>query len=362
VIDFFERVAELRRQGEVFAVATVVGRRPPVSAHLGDHAIVFADGRMEGFVGGACAREIVRRQARETMRLGHGRLVSIRPGASEVPAPGTDDAGTVADAGPEHVTVPMTCQSEGAIDVYIEPSLRPRSLVVVGSTPVAEALARLGRVVEFDVVRVVDAREKADVGKETAADVRLETLDALERLIARDPDRAAVVVASQGHYDEEALSAALRARAGYIGLVASRKRGAAVRGLLEDSGVAGTMAIRVPAGLDLGVHTAPEVALSILAEIVKAHSSAQRDLAPATPAPAAGEAAPAAGEAAPAAAEPAPRFAEPASGIDPVCGMRVDIAGARHTASLDGVPYYFCSAGCRARFVKDPQAFLQPHP
>jgi xanthine dehydrogenase accessory factor len=136
-----------------------------------------------------------------------------------------------------------------------------------------------------------------------------------------------------------------------VGLVASRKRGAAIRGLLEDSGVAGTMAIRVPAGLDLGAHTAPEVALSILAEIVKAPAPRQArcDLAPAIPAPAAGD------------PEPAPRLAEPASGIDPVCGMRVEIAGARHTATLDGVEYYFCGAGCRARFVKDPQAFLQPH-
>ena len=64
--DFFERVAVLRREGQPFAVATVVVRRAPVSAHLGDRAIVFADGRMEGFVGGACAREIVRQQALES--------------------------------------------------------------------------------------------------------------------------------------------------------------------------------------------------------------------------------------------------------------------------------------------------------
>ncbi len=132
--DFFERVAALRRDGEIFAVATVVGRRPPVSAHLGDHAIVFADGRMEGFVGGACSREIVRQQAREALDAGHGRLVSIRP-----------DAADTSESTAEHVVVPMTCASEGAIDVYIEPCLRPRSLVVVGDTPVAAALARVGR-------------------------------------------------------------------------------------------------------------------------------------------------------------------------------------------------------------------------
>jgi xanthine dehydrogenase accessory factor len=388
VKDFFERVAELRRQREVFAVATVVARRPPVSAHLGDHAIVFADGRMEGFVGGACSREIVRRQAREALKLGHGRLVSIRPVASQVPASGSAAAPNGAPdapdgargAVPEHVTVPMTCQSEGAIDVYIEPSLRPRSLVVVGSTPVAEALARLGGAMEFDVVRVVDARDKAELANQAAAaDLRFETLDGLEGLIARDPDRAAVVVASQGHYDEEALTAALRARAGYVGLVASRRRGAAIRGLLEDSGVAATAAIRVPVGLDLGVHTAPEVALSILAEIVQAPArlSAPRDLSPAASERAVPESVvhesavheSAVHESAvhesvgpaPTVLERASGNAEPGFGIDPVCGMRVDIADASHRATLDGVEYSFCSAGCRARFVRDPQAFLQPH-
>ena len=82
-MDLFEQVVALRREGRPFAVATVVARRPPVSAHLGDRAIVYADGRMEGFIGGACAREIVRKQALEVLRARCGRLVSIRPDASE---------------------------------------------------------------------------------------------------------------------------------------------------------------------------------------------------------------------------------------------------------------------------------------
>jgi len=123
--DFFERVAALRREGQSFAVATVVARRAPVSAHLGDRAIIFADGRMEGFVGGACSREIVRRQARESLNRRLGRLVSIRPDAVPVP-----------ESTPEHVVVPMTCVSEGAIDVYIEPFVRARSLVVVGASEI----------------------------------------------------------------------------------------------------------------------------------------------------------------------------------------------------------------------------------
>jgi xanthine dehydrogenase accessory factor len=331
--DFFERVAALRREGQAFAVATVVARRAPVSAHLGDHALVFADGRMEGFVGGACAREIVRQQAREAMQARQGRLVSIRP-----------DAAAASESTAEHVVVPMTCASEGAIDVYLEPFVRARSLFVVGTTPVADAVARLARAMEYDVVRVVDAREQRDLESEAAAlGMRIATLDSLETLLREDRGDISAVVASQGHYDEQALESILKAGAAYVGLVASRRRGARVRALLEESGAKGAAAIRIPAGLDLGARTAPEVALSILAEIVQMQPAGARTSTTDV------------------AADVHPAVT-PASAIDPVCGMHVDVADARHTATLDGVAYYFCCANCRARFVKDPQAFLQPPP
>jgi xanthine dehydrogenase accessory factor len=333
-MDLFEQIAALRREGQSFAVATVVVRRAPVSAHLGDRAIVFADGRMEGFVGGACAREIIRQQALDTLKTRCSRLVSIRPDPSD-PAKSTD----------EHVVVPMTCVSEGAIDVYVEPFVQARRLVVVGATPVAEALARLGRSMNYDVVRVVDAREQRDIEQEAATlGVTVVTLDALEAILREGGpgggDRAAVVV-SQGHYDEEALESILRCSVPYVGLVASRTRGAAVRALLEERGVPGVATIRNPAGLDLGARTPPEVALSILAEIVQARPSGA--LVEATT---------------PATAGPGVAPTPPATAVDPVCGMNVIFASARQRAEVDGVAYYFCCANCRAKFLKDPQAYL----
>ena len=149
--DFFETVATLRREGQPFATATVVGRRAPVSAHLGDRAIVYADGRMEGFIGGACSREIIRKQALESLRARRSCLVSIRPDAA---AASSDD--------PEHLIVPMTCVSEGAVDVYVEPFVPARKLIVVGMTPVADALARTGASLHYDVVRIVDSHEERD--------------------------------------------------------------------------------------------------------------------------------------------------------------------------------------------------------
>jgi xanthine dehydrogenase accessory factor len=322
MIDFFDRVAVLGREGRSFAVATVVARRAPVSAHLGDRAIVFADGRMDGFVGGACSREIVRRQALEALAARRSRLVSIRPGAGEP-----------FETSGEHVVVPMTCASEGALEVYVEPVLQPQSLIVVGATPVAEALSRLARAMDYRVVRVVDAREQDDVERASAgAGTEIAALDQLAN-VARERPEATAVVASQGHYDEESLEVILTLGLPYVGLVASRKRGATVRTLLEKNGVAGVGALRSPAGLDLGAQAASEVALSILAEIVQAQAREMRPHAVPTPAAA-------------------------SDAIDPVCGMTVDAAVARHRADLDGIAYYFCCASCRATFLERPHAYL----
>ena len=321
ITEFFDRVAGLRREGQTFAVATVVARRPPVSAHLGDRAIVFADGRMDGFVGGACSREIVRKQALDALQTRSARLVSIRPDATEH-----------AEASAERVVVPMTCASEGAIDVYVEPFVKARSLVVVGATPVAGALAQLARAMQYDVVRVVDPHEREDLEAEAAAAgiglARLDQLEATLREPGRHGDAGAVVVASQGHYDEEALEATLKVGAGYVGLVASRKRGATILALVKETGAD---MVRIPAGLDIGARTPPEVALSILAEIVQASGPS-------------------------AVKSTADRQATTA--IDPVCQMEIEITGAQHTADVDGVTYYFCCGGCRAAFVKQPQQFL----
>src|SRR5688572_13258743 len=330
-MDLFEQMLALRRAGQSFALATVVGRRAPVSAHLGDRAIVFTDGRMEGFIGGACSREIIRLQALDVLKTRCSRLVSVQPEANEA----------VMSTG-EHVVVPMTCVSEGAIDVYVEPFVQARRLIVVGATPVAESLTRLARSMDYDVVRVVDGREHGDIEPEAATlGVAVVALDALEAVlresISSTPDVAAVVV-SQGHYDEEALESILKGGVHYVGLVASRTRGAAVRAALEERGVRGAATIRNPAGLDLGARTSPEVALSILAEIVQAHPSGVREAAiqPAEAAPVVGPAA-------------------SATAVDPVCGMSVTVTSASHTAEVDGVAYCFCCVNCRSKFLKDPQ-------
>lgn len=311
---------------ETLVVATVVRRSAPISSHLGDRAVVHADGRMEGFIGGACSRDIIRRQALTALRTGRARLVRIRPDAAQ----------TVEED--EVVTVPMTCVSEGAVDVYIEPHLPKRQLLVAGLTPVSDALARLAETVDFTVVRFVEQDELRD-----AQDGRTQalTIDALGTYVNQlDPQvraASAAVAASQGHYDEAALRAFLSAGLSFVGLLASTKRAAAIAHLLSDEGVAEELLaqIHAPVGLAIGARKPAEVAVSILAEIIA--STAQT--------PEASEAAP-----------------PPEVAVDPVCGMEVETAGAKHRAEFEGRTYVFCCPHCRASFLSNPQRYLLSSP
>jgi xanthine dehydrogenase accessory factor len=348
--DHHARIAELEAAGQPFVTATVVLRRAPVSSHMGDRAIVHADGRMEGFVGGACSREIVRRQALEALLVGQPRLVMIRPDASSEP-----------DLGGEAVVVPMTCASEGSVNVYLEPHLPVRTLLVVGLTPVAEMVYRLAVSMGERVLRVVTGDEQRDLGPGTRS---LGLDDLPGTLSAMSPGglaQVSAVVASQGHYDELALEALLRGGVTSLALLSSRKRAVTVRELLHLQGLGSehTDLIRAPAGLDLGARTPGEVAVSILAGLIadrqgKAVQSGtvqnssgqdgtgermavQQALAPEVPA----------------SASPRPGYA-----VSPVDGEEVQIEGALHYADHGGTRYYFTCPNCKRRFLKSPESYL----
>ncbi|MGZ3504812.1 MAG: XdhC family protein [Vulcanimicrobiaceae bacterium] len=311
---------------EPYALAIVVRRQAPVSSHAGDRAVIHADGRMEGFIGGSCSRDIIRREGLRALQTGKPRLVRIRPRSSldEERAAGDD---------PETMYVPMSCASEGAVDVYVEPHLPKRPFIVTGFTPVAQALARLGAALDYDLVHFVEAGELADaIGVASARTLALDELAPyLRDLDQARRSRAIAIVASQGCYDESALAELLRYELGFVGLLASRKRAANVAGILAQQGVlAGRIAsIHSPVGLDIGARTPGDVAVSILAEVVAVASQ------PAQPE-----------------AMQSPR----AYAVDPVCGMEVETTTA-HRAERDSRRYYFCCGHCRATFVADPDTY-----
>jgi xanthine dehydrogenase accessory factor len=293
-----EQAAELARQGTAFALATVVWRQGPSSSQHGSRAIITADGELHGWIGGACAEPTVIRQAQQVISSGSAKLLLL----------GSPDE--FASTAPAGVTVvPISCQSEGALEVYIEPVLPVPHLVVVGRSPMAQTLADLARALGW----------------------RADLIDGPDFTSADADTRSLVVVATQGHNDEDVLERAVAARPAYLGLVGSSKRGAAVLGYLGDRGLSKTELgrVRVPVGIDLGSTTHREIAVAILAELVQLRASGAL-----------------------AAQGAVPRM----ESVDPVCGMTVTAGPEGLPLERDGVTYYFCCAGCRQAFENEPAA------
>ena len=194
------------------------------------------------------------------------------------------------------IALQMTCDSGGTVEIYVEPVLPVPRLVLFGATPMVEALARIGAAMGYRVEREADAALKG----------------------------AHVLVGTMGDEDLEVLQKVLRAEPAYVGVIASRKRFDHVRQTLIACGVprAAVERVAAPAGLDIGAKTPEEIALSVMAQIVERRRKAVPS-------------------------EPALQEA-----TDPICGMKVAVAGARHSAEFEGKTYYFCCAGCRTRFLQ----------
>ncbi|MGZ4203364.1 MAG: XdhC family protein, partial [Thermoleophilaceae bacterium] len=282
----------------------VVRAQRPTSVRPGDSAVVLADGTIEGFVGGSCAEQSVRLHALRALETGEALLLRILPGDDDAPA--AEGA----------ITVQNPCLSGGSLEIFLEPMLASPRVLVVGETPIAGAVARLGAELDLDMVSMPGA-EAAPLA-----------------------DDLALVVAAHGRDELRALRRALEAGLPYVGLVASRVRGAAVVAELRAEGVAEERlaALETPAGLDIGARTPEEIALSILARIVAVRRGEQtvsvRVVAPTEVL---------------------------ATAIDPVCGMAV--AAAEQTPHVDhgGRRVYFCCDGCRTAFEHDPPRYLTAH-
>lgn len=293
-MSILRRAARLHEEGRAFALATVTWSRGPSSGKGGSKAIVHPDGRVEGWLGGACAAPTVVRHALEALGDGEARVLMLGE----------------ADRRPGVTDVAMACDSEGAMEVFVEPVLPSPHLIVVGSSPMTGTLQRIAEVVGWRAEVVTDL---GDIG--------------------RAGERSYVVVATQGHFDEPALEAALATPASYVGLVASEKRASSVLAWLREQGVGDDALVRVhaPAGVDLGSTAHEEMAVSIMAELVayKAAGAGAQGV----------------------------WVVIPPQAVDPVCGMLVDVATAGFVSQHAGEEVYFCAAGCRRAYEADPSEY-----
>ena len=298
------KALELMELGEAFALATVVWRQAPSSGQNGSRAIVTADGAVHGWVGGACAEPVLIREALDVIERGEPRLIWL----------GQNDELEGMHIPQGVVTVPISCQSDGALQIYIEPAQVAPHLVIVGRSPMAATLAEMAGLLDW----------------------RVDLLDGSEFSASSCSPRSAVVVATQGHGDEEVVETAVAAGPAYLGVVSSGRRAEALRAFLVDRGVSREQvdAVRMPVGLDLGHTTHREVAVAVLAELVAFRAAG--DL------PSGGGAS----------------VVRPEYRVDPVCGMSVAVDDSNHPLEHEGETYYFCCPGCRYSFKKDPAQFL----
>jgi len=294
-----EHAVELARRDEDFVLATVVWRQGPSSGQQGSRAIVMASGQVLGWIGGACAEPVLIREALSALDEGQPRLLAL----------GTTDE--LIDT-PEGVTaIAISCQSDGALQIFIEPFVSAPHLVVVGRSPMAQTLSQLA----------------GDLGWNA------ELIEGSEFSTAAVSSRSIVVVATQGHGDEEIIEQAVAANPAYLGVVGSLRRGEALRGYLQDRNISQELidSIRVPVGLDLGRTSHREVAVAVLAELVQLRAAGElggRHELVATPT---------------------------TEAIDPICGMTVTADDTSYPLEMDGVTHYFCCQGCRVRFETDAE-------
>ena len=189
------------------------------------------------------------------------------------------------------------------MEIYLEPLLPSPALHLSGSSPTAEAIATLAPTLGF----VVDRESEG----------------------ARPDGAVAAIVSSHGGDEPTAIRAALDAGIGFVGLVSSHTRGQALLAELDLSEEE-LRRVHVHVGVEIGARTAPEIALSILAAIVRGIRLE--------------------GLTAPPGREPS---SLPLQAVDPVCGMTVTVAPDTPHLVLDGVDHWFCNPGCRDEFVAD---------
>ncbi|MDT8344119.1 MAG: XdhC family protein [Thermohalobaculum sp.] len=258
--DIFDTIERLRRAGRPFCLATVVRTADVTSAKAGAKAAVTEAGEILGHLGGGCVQRAVRTAAAQALACGQTRLIRVKP-AGKVVAMTDADGVQLYRSG---------CPSGGTVDLLIEAYSLPPQLVIFGATPIARAIAQHGALMGYRVALPEGAAAPAEVHSFTPAD--------LSALQAED----FVVVASQGQGDLAALRAALDSPARHVSMVASRIKAAALTDRLAAEGMAPERLARLksPAGLDLGGIDPHEIAVSVIAEIVRwrnAQAGAARD-------------------------------------------------------------------------------------
>jgi len=252
-IEFVQKMSQLSEQGINFATATVVSTKGSTTGRIGFKILISNDGAIvHGNLGGGCSESVVVEQALEAIKEGKPRTMSVLLEEEE-------KGGIGANCG-------------GSMDIYIEPYVPGYSLVVFGGggeRSIAGPLVRLAKILNFNVT-VVDPGASKEMYPE-ADTVIPEFADKAVNQISFGRNTSIVIV-TKHKYDEPSVRAVAGLKVPYIGLVSSYHRASALfKELTEKEGfkVEDLSKIHVPVGIDIGAQSYEEIALSIVAEIVK---------------------------------------------------------------------------------------------
>jgi xanthine dehydrogenase accessory factor len=323
--DFLHDTEELKKKNEPFAIAMVVRREAPSSGKVGDKAVINKYGEIIGWVGGGCVKGIIAKEAEDAMKTGTARLVKIGKDLSPSKQEGV-------------MQYNMTCQSEGTVEVFIEPVLPQLHLVVIGKSAIAKALVKMGKLAGYRITGV-------------AQDADLKTFEKVDELITqvslsnvKTTAASFIVVITQGEGDEKALMEAVKKDFAYLGFVASKKKFISIKEYLANSGVDKNKSESIisPAGIDINAKKPEEVAISIMAQIIQLQNSAAAPLT-------------------------FKKFEEvkvdgskaPVYYINPVCGVPVDMNNPKHVVEYKNEKIYFCCDGCKVKFDAEPDKYMK---
>ncbi|MFQ3197850.1 MAG: xanthine dehydrogenase accessory factor [Paraglaciecola sp.] len=255
------KAQELTRQGKHFALATVVRCESPTSAKPGAKALVTFEGEIFGWIGGGCAQPAVIKTVQSCIKSGQAQLIRVTPTAQT----------TLEDS---IVKFNMACHSGGTLDIFIEPITVKPLLLIIGASPVAQALSKIASMSGFEVTVVAQGTFKALFSSEVTV------LDSLEIPDGHFNRMPYVVVSTQGKRDEAGLKAALKIASPYTALVASSKK---AKKLLEAAGKLNVSLeaidnVRYPGGIDIRANTPEEIAVALLAELIQVKNSGLEDM------------------------------------------------------------------------------------
>jgi len=279
--EFINRVKELIDSDEEFAIVDVVSVEGPSSLKPGNKLIVKADGSFEGWIGGFCTKDDIIRYSLEAIKDGQAKYLNLK-----------------------------TCHG-GIVYLYIEPVLGKKKLILVGNNPIIYYIQKLGEILGFTTVKLSDVNELRGIKitKNTFA-----------------------IIATMGEKDHDFAESFLDAEIKYIGIIAGKKRGEDLLSYLRSKGYKedSLAKIKIPAGIDIGASSPEEIALSVLAEVIKISKKRETSL----------------------------KSEEVEEVIDPVCGMSISKSTPFYS-TFEGKVYYFCSKYCKDKFDANPQIYTK---